>query len=107
MSIESNKEIIHRHIRAVNDKTPEVWDEIMSPDFSISNVTANREGYAQILKQMWTAFPDLNVTIHDMVAEGDKVVIRYTERGTQRADIFGIPTKGKCYEKGGFGIVPS
>ena len=106
MSIESNKQVIRRHLQAVNEKTPEVWDEIMAPsyDANFPGVPSGREGYAQIVKQMWTAFPDLNVTVEDMLADDEKVVVRYTERGTQHADFLGIHTKGGSYEKKGICI---
>ena len=41
------------------------------------------------------AFPDLAVTVDDIVAEGDKVVLRSTGRGTHTGDLQGIPPTGK------------
>ncbi len=41
------------------------------------------------------AFPDLNITIDDQVSEGDKVVTRYTFRGTHKGDLMGIAPTGK------------
>ena len=41
------------------------------------------------------AFPDLHYTVEDLVAEGDKVVVRYTGRGTQQGELWGIPPTGK------------
>jgi steroid delta-isomerase-like uncharacterized protein len=41
-----------------------------------------------------TAYPDLQITIEDMIAEGDKVVVRYTFRGTQEGETQGIPPTG-------------
>ena len=40
-------------------------------------------------------FPDLHVTIEDMIAEGDKVVARLTASGTQQGAFLGIPSTGK------------
>ena len=42
-----------------------------------------------------TAFPDLRMTIDDLIAEGDKVVTRWTGRGTHRGDLAGIAPTGK------------
>lgn len=42
-----------------------------------------------------TAFPDVQMTIEDMIAEGDKVAVRYTFRGTQQGETQGIPPTGK------------
>ena len=42
-----------------------------------------------------TAFPNVHLTVEDMIAEGDKVVTRYTSRGTQKGAFVGIPPTGK------------
>jgi len=44
---------------------------------------------------MLTAFPDLHVTVEDMIAEGEKVVVRVTMRGTQQGAFGSIPPIGK------------
>jgi predicted ester cyclase len=41
------------------------------------------------------AFPDLELTIEDQVAEGDEVVTRFTARGTHRGELMGIPPTGR------------
>jgi predicted ester cyclase len=42
-----------------------------------------------------TAFPDYACTVDDQIAEGDKVVTRWTVRGTQQGELMGIPPTGK------------
>ena len=42
-----------------------------------------------------TAFPDLHLTVEDMIAEGDMVVSRLKARGTHRGDLMGIAPTGK------------
>jgi predicted ester cyclase len=39
--------------------------------------------------------PDLRVVIDDMIAEGDKVAVRYTLEGTHEGDLFGVPPTGR------------
>jgi len=53
------------------------------------------EGLKQFITVFRTGFPDLHFTIEDMIAEGDRVVWRYTARGTQRGELMGIPPTGK------------
>ena len=53
------------------------------------------EGFKQMVTMTRTAFPDLHVTIDDMVAEGDKVVSRYTMTGTHKGEYMGIAPTGK------------
>src|SRR5712691_11286150 len=52
-------------------------------------------GSRQAIGMMLTGFPDLHVTVEDMIAEGDKVVVRLTMRGTQQGALGGIPPTGK------------
>jgi len=53
------------------------------------------DGFRQRLTALHTAFPDLSETIEDIIAEGDKVVVRNTLRGTHRGDFMGIAPTGK------------
>ena len=61
------------------------------------------------MKQLWTAqraaFADLRVTIEDLVAEGDKVVKRFTLRGTHTGAFEGLPPTGKQIMLDGITIV--
>ncbi len=41
------------------------------------------------------AFPDITYTIEDLIAEGDKVVARWSAQGTHRGDFMGIPPTNK------------
>ena len=52
-----------------------------------------------------TAFPDANCTIEDLIAEGDKVVIRWTGRGTHNGDLAGIAPTGNPIEVTGIDII--
>lgn len=47
------------------------------------------------MNQRLAAFPDLQVTITDILAEGDKVVIWYAARGTHRGEFEGIAPTGR------------
>jgi hypothetical protein len=53
-----------------------------------------KRGYSELL----IAFPDLHVTVEDLIAEGDKVVAFKTLRGTHRGTHLGIPATGKSVE---------
>jgi predicted ester cyclase len=55
----------------------------------------NREAMEQMLKMFYTAFPDLHHTFEDQIAEGDKVTLRLTFRGTHQGEFQGIPPTGK------------
>ncbi len=53
------------------------------------------EGFTQMIAMFKGAFPDLRVTVDDMIAEGDKVVMRGTNSATHKGDLMGIPASGK------------
>jgi predicted ester cyclase len=55
-------------------------------------------------RRLLPAFPDLNITIEDQIAEGDKVVTRWVGRGTQQGELQGIPPTGKQATTSGIAI---
>jgi steroid delta-isomerase-like uncharacterized protein len=50
------------------------------------------------------AFPDLKITVEDQIAEGDKVVTRWTAEGTHDGDLPGLPASGRSSTVTGIGI---
>jgi steroid delta-isomerase-like uncharacterized protein len=55
-----------------------------------------RETLKGFIGKLHTAFPDLRVSVEDLVAAGDRVVTRCTTRGTQDGDYFGTPPTGNA-----------
>jgi steroid delta-isomerase-like uncharacterized protein len=53
------------------------------------------EGYKQLVGMYRAAYPDLKVTVDDLIAEGDKVVGRWTARGTNTGKLGDMPPTGK------------
>ena len=53
------------------------------------------QGINDVVKTCRAAFEHLNVTVEDMVAEGNKVVARFTARGTHKGQFMGLPPTGK------------
>lgn len=84
-------------------------DEILSPDY-VDHVVEGpkaqtvRGPYAlkRAAAMFRDAFPDLHYTVEDVVAEGDKVVARFTARGTHRGEFLGIAPTGKRIVYTGF-----
>ena len=54
------------------------------------------EGFKQVVTMYRSAFPDLNMTIDDIVEEGDKVVTRWTGRGTHKGNLAGLAPTGRA-----------
>ena len=53
------------------------------------------EGLKEAARGYRAAFPDLELTVENAIAEGDLVTIRWTARGTHKGDLFGIAPTGK------------
>ena len=94
-----NKAIARRFYDAMNEGKLEIIDEVIDENLiehdELPGLTPNREGVRQFFQMVRTAFPDFSMTIEDMIAEGDKVFIRATMKGTQRGEFMGIPASGK------------
>ncbi len=108
MSPEELKAKDRRAFEAMNQRNLAVFDELCAPDMvvhSANMTTQGVEAYKQALAQAFTAFPNLQFTIEDQLAEGDKSVIRFTESGTHQGDLMGIPATGKQYHGTGISIV--
>ena len=87
MSLEENKELIHQVIEVIiNQGNLNAIDDVFAPDFvdrSTQEQVPGPEGVKQFFLAVRADFPDLRVSIDDLIAEGDKVVIRTTWRGTR------------------------
>jgi steroid delta-isomerase-like uncharacterized protein len=98
---EQNKSIGRRLIEQVwNQGNFAVVDELIASDYighssMPDGETQGREGYRQFFSALRQAFPNLQVTIEDQIAAGDRVVTRWTARGTHKGQFQGIPPTGK------------
>jgi steroid delta-isomerase-like uncharacterized protein len=74
-------------------------DEIFDPDVRIGTPLPVDATGADALKQVWAillqAYPDLHVTVEDLIEEGDKVAGRNTLTGTHQGEYMGLPATGK------------
>lgn len=102
MSTERNKAISRQWREEFDGKNWAVLDEFISPDvvmhFAGNPEPMDREGMEQMLGMFYLAFPDLHTTFEDQIADGDKVTLRLTFRGTHQGEFQGIPPTGKEIE---------
>jgi predicted ester cyclase len=108
MSTEENKAIVRRVYEAINSKDPDALDAVIATDAN-SNTRfphgkSGLEGFKQSFAAAVSSFPDYTITIDDQIAEGDKVVTRYTARGTQEGDFMGVAPTGEAIELIGIDI---
>ncbi len=107
MSTEENKAVVRRFVEEVQGHHKlELVDQLFDPSYndhaSGPGIVPGIEGFKQFFGMMLRAFPDLYATIHDQIAEGDKVVTRKTFKMTHKGDYMGVPPSGKQVE---FGVI--
>lgn len=99
----SNKATFRRFHEAANtcdvEHLAKTIDEIVAPDAVIRTPLPIDATGAELLKQVWAmlfrVYPDIHVTVEDVIAEGDKVVARNTVTGTHRGEFMGVGPTGK------------
>jgi steroid delta-isomerase-like uncharacterized protein len=101
MSAEENKEVVRR-LWGVweQDDYDDLVDELLASDYvnhspGMPGQPTGPEGVKAVISMFRTGIPDLRLVISDMVAEGDKVAMRYTIEGTHEGDLFGVPPTGQ------------
>jgi len=99
VSVEKNKVVVRRLVESVNTRNWALLDEVMAPDYvdhyALPGQKSGREGYREAFISTTNAFPDFQFTIEDMIAEGDKVVVRMTFSGTHKGEFAGISPTNK------------
>jgi predicted ester cyclase len=100
MTSEHNQKIARRIVLEMfNAGRVELIDTLLSPayvDHALPpEAPQDREGLKAMITELRQAFPDLEYTIEDQIAEGDKVVQRLTGRGTMQGDFLGMQPTGK------------
>ena len=98
MSLEENKTIIRKMIEAVNEQNLDSLGQLIATDFvyhmpmqQIQGLVVMKQGVEEEIH----SFPDLHVTIEDIIAEGDKVCVRLKETATHTGEFRGLAPTGK------------
>jgi steroid delta-isomerase-like uncharacterized protein len=113
MSTEDNKALVHKwidamfHTRDLSEQSP-IY-QLFATDFVAHFTSRPRieglEAFRQFGSLYVSAFPDVQITVEDLIAEGDKVVMRYSWRGTHQGELLGIPATGKQVVGSGINIL--
>ena len=106
---EENKAIARRAFEEVwSQGKLDVIDEIYATDFIYHAPTGEIRGleeFKQLVTMYRNAYPDLQFTVEDQIAEGDKVVTRWTGNGTHKGELMGIPPTGVQVTETGNAII--
>jgi steroid delta-isomerase-like uncharacterized protein len=109
MTPEQNKALVCRWFREMDAGHLDALDMLVSDAYldhnpPLPDLPPGREGVRQAIQILLTAFPDVTHTIHDQLAEGDKVMTRVTARATFTGQIFGVRPTGKTIEVSGIAL---
>ena len=107
---DQNKAIARRALEVFGSGDLDALDDLVAEN-ALDHDTQNPhgdirgpEGAKQTAAMYRAAFSDLQITIEDQIAEGDKVVNRWTARGTQDGDLPGLPASGRTSTVTGISI---
>ena len=97
MSIEENKALVRRVVDFWNQRELEEFFKILAPEYVEHLPTGDisleqLRNYAHIF---FTAFPDIHITIKEIIAEGDKVAVLVNWKATHKGEYMGISPTGK------------
>ena len=100
MSAEEGKAIVRRFWSVWEEGNIDLVDELLAPDYTNHTPASpdqptGPEGVKGVVAMFRSAMPDLKVIVEDMIAEGDKVAVRYTLEGTHEGELFGVPPTGQ------------
>jgi predicted ester cyclase len=99
MSTEENKAIVRRFFEEGPSKGNLIdADKLLSPDFTMHTplpASPGIKGIHEVITTCRAAFEHLNVTIEEMIAEGDNVAARFTAHGIHKGDFMGLQSTGK------------
>src|SRR5262249_54176659 len=96
MSAAENKALVRRwYDEVLNGADLAVVDDVVAADLVFNGQPIGRAGIAQAAAWVHSIFPDLQVTVEDVVADGDRVVTRFSARATHRGEFMGIPPTGR------------
>jgi steroid delta-isomerase-like uncharacterized protein len=102
---ERNKALVRRWIEeGFNQSSLTVVDELFAERVAVNRRIVGRDGLKKSMSRHLRGFPDLHVTIDDIVAEGRKVGIWYTVEGTHRGEFEAIPPTGNRVKWVGFDL---
>jgi len=99
-SIEKNKALIRRFFNAIESGNLQVLDEIVTEGYDdhLPGQTPGREILKKYFASLRSAFPDLTLPISAIVAEGDRVAVLNSIRGTHKGEFIGLKPSGRSID---------
>ena len=101
-----NKALMRKSFEEWNKGNSEFFMEATTPDYVIYSPSGNpnpisREETVENVKVFWKGFPDISFNIEELIAVGDKIIVRFIARGTHEGEFMAIPATGNKIEFSG------
>ena len=94
---DANKQAIRRiYDEAINSGRTGILADLIAPEFAGPDGTRGPAAYTANVSALRAGFPDVRFTIEDIVAEGDRVAVRWTWTGTHTGTFRGFAASGKA-----------
>jgi predicted ester cyclase len=97
--LRTERQAVETLYRAFTDQNPDLVDKVLAPDWEDIPLAPGQgpgpEGIKPIIRSVAQAFPDVRITIHDIVQEPGRIGVRAEISGTHLGELFGIAPTGK------------
>lgn len=97
--LRTERQAVEIFYRAFTGKNPDLVDEVLAPNWDDIPLAPGQgpgpEGIKPIIRSVLQAFPDVRITIQDMVQEPGRIGVRAEISGTHQGELFGIAPTGK------------
>lgn len=101
---EANKRSVGKLFETFNDGDLAAIDQLVGHEYVGAQGDRGPAGFKVVVVNLRSAFPDLHYTLEDVVAEGDRVAVRWRWTGTHAAPFRAFPPTGKAVTNTGSGI---
>src|SRR5688572_16279759 len=104
----SNKDVVQQVIDAINSGQLDDIDASVADSYVIHDPVdgdLDRDGFKRMLEKYRAAFPDMRMSTDELTEAGDRVLYRWTLRGTHQGELQGIPATGKAVVVHGISII--
>lgn len=97
---QNRQQLAETYLEMHNTHEPDLVDRYVAVEYRNHNpfVADGRDANRELWTRFYAAMPDMEVTQEDLIISGDRVVGRYTYRGTQTGEFMGIPATGNPIE---------
>lgn len=107
---EANKALVRRYYETINSGNLSALDQILAPDYKryLTATGTSLDAAAQkkrLAGMRSVVFPDLQITVDNVIVEGDYIAVSMTVRGTQKGPFSGIPPTGKSVVVSAFEVI--